>query len=232
MAAHGHWLSLHLAGVSGALSGLALAAFVPPRPAPTAATLLAQAATALAELEHAEHEIKNTGESQRRLEQEPVWDWAARNLRAAADRLLSPAERIERAAEPWSTYFVLPIFAFTAAGVALTADFRAHDAARVFVGVALSLAIGKPIGMILTTWAAAKAKIAILPHDTAPMAFLGAAFLCGIADPFSFYLADQAFQTSAYASVAKLGVLTGSGVAAALGAIVLALSPTPATNAQ
>jgi Na+:H+ antiporter, NhaA family len=232
MAALGLWLSLHLAGVNGALSGLALAAFVPAWPAPTAAPLLAQAATALAELEHAEHEIKSTGESQRRLEQEPVWDWAARNLRAAADRLLSPAERIERATEPWSTYFVLPIFAFTATGVTLTADFRAHDAARVFVGVALSLAIGKPIGMILTTWAAAKARIALLPADTAPMAFLGAAFLCGIADPFSFYLADQAFQTSAYASVAKLGVLIGSGVAAALGAIALALSPTSVTNAQ
>jgi hypothetical protein len=56
--------------------------------------------SSLAELEHAEHELKRTRESQRRLEQEPVWDWATRNLRAAADRLLSPAERIERAAEP------------------------------------------------------------------------------------------------------------------------------------
>jgi NhaA family Na+:H+ antiporter len=232
VAALGLWLSLHLAGVSGALSGLALAAFLPPWPAPTAAPLLAQVATALAELEHAQLEHKCTEESQRHLEQEPVWDWAARNLRAAADRLLSPAERVERATEPWSTYVVLPIFAFTATGVALAADFSGHDTARVFVGVALALAIGKPIGMILTTWAAAKAKIALPPDDTAPMAFLGAAFLCGIADPFSFYLADQAFQTSAYASVAKLGVLAGSGVAATLGAIVLALCPTPVTNAR
>jgi NhaA family Na+:H+ antiporter len=127
---------------------------------------------------------------------------------------------------------VLPIFAFTAAGITLTVDFRAPDAAGVFVGVVLALAIGKPIGMILTTWAAAKAKIALLPADAAPIAFLGAAFLCGIADPFSFYLADQAFQTSAYASVAKLGVLTGSGIAAAFGAIALALSPTPVTEAR
>src|SRR5487761_1011634 len=52
------WLSLHLAGVSGALSGIALAAFLPLRPAPRAGPLLAQAATALAELEHAEQELK------------------------------------------------------------------------------------------------------------------------------------------------------------------------------
>ena len=228
----GLWLSLHLAGVSGALSGLALAAFLPPWPAPTAGPLLAQAASALAELEHAEHELRRTGQSHRRLEQEPVWDWATRNLLAAADRLLSPAERVERATEPWSTYVVLPIFAFTATGVALVADFRAQDAARVFGGVVLALAIGKPLGIILTVWAVAKAKIALLPADAAPLAFLGAAFLCGIADPFSFYLADQTFQTGTYASVAKLGVLAGSGVAAALGTILLTLSPTPATAAQ
>jgi NhaA family Na+:H+ antiporter len=127
---------------------------------------------------------------------------------------------------------VLPIFAFTATGVALAADFRAHDTARVFVGVVLALAIGKPIGIILTVWAAAKTKIAVLPADAAPLAFLGAAFLCGIADPFSFYLADQAFQTGTYASVAKLGVLAGSGVAAAFGAGLLALSPIPVTAAR
>jgi Na+:H+ antiporter, NhaA family len=151
-------------------------------------------------------------------------------LRAAADRLLSPAERVERATEPWSTYVVLPIFAFTATGVALVADFRAPDATRVFGGVMLALAVGKPIAIILTVWAAGKAKVAFLPADAAPLAFLGAAFLCGIADPFSFYLADQAFQTGTYASAAKLGVLAGSGVAAAFGAVLLALSPIPGTD--
>jgi NhaA family Na+:H+ antiporter len=183
----------------------------------------------LAELEDAEHELRRTGQSQRRLEQEPVWDWATRNLLAAADRLLSPAERVERATEPWSTYVVLPIFAFTASGVALAGNFRAPDAARVFGGVALALAVGKPIGIILTTWVVAKTKIACSPADATPLAFVGAAFLCGIADPFSFYLADQAFQASAYASVAKLGILAGSGAAAALGAILLGLSRHPVT---
>ena len=232
MATLGLWLALHLAGVYGALAGIALAAFLPTRPAPMAASLLAQAATALDELEYAERELKASGETQRRLEQEPVWDWAARNLRAAADRLTSPAERVERATEPWSTYVVLPIFAFTAAGVSLTADFGPPDATRVFIGVVLALAIGKPIGIMLTAWAAAKAKIALLPTDAAAIAFVGAAFLCGIADPFAFYMADQAFQTSAYSSVAKVGVLAGSVLATAFGAIALALSPAPVTKAR
>jgi Na+:H+ antiporter, NhaA family len=226
----GLWLAMHLAGVYGALGGIVVAALLPTRPAPKAGALLAQAATALAELEHAERELKSAGDTRRLLEQEPVWTWAARNLRAAADRLVSPAERVERATEPWSTYVVLPVFAFTAAGVSLVVNFGLHDTARVFFGVALALAIGKPIGIILTAWAAAKANIGRFPADTTAVAFVGAAFLCGIADPFSFYMADQAFTGSTYSSVAKLGVLVGSGFAAAFGAIALALSSAPVTH--
>jgi NhaA family Na+:H+ antiporter len=224
----GLWLSLHLAGVSGALSGIALAAFLPLRPAPKAGPLLAQAATALAELEHAEHELKRAGNSGR-VQQEPVWDWASRNLSAAAERLLSPAERVESAAEPWSTYLVLPLFAFTAAGVSLHADFNTPHALAVFAGTALGLALIKPVGWTLATWIAAKAGIAAPPPDTSALAFIGAGLLCGIGDPLSLLMADQAFQSGAYAAIAKIGVLAGSVLAVMLGTIALSFSPEPHT---
>ncbi|MGH8220656.1 MAG: Na+/H+ antiporter NhaA, partial [Steroidobacteraceae bacterium] len=225
----GLWLSLHLAGINAALSGIALAAFLPLRPAPRAGPLLAQAATALAELEHAEHELKRAGDPRRRLEREPVWDWASRNLSAAAERLLSPAERAERAVEPWSTYFVLPLFVFTAAGVSLSADFRAPYAPALFAGIVLGLAVVKPIGWILATWLAAKARIAVLPADTSALAFIGAGLLCGIGDPLSLLMAGQAFQNDTYAALAKIAVLAGSVLAAVLGAIALSCSPAPLT---
>jgi Na+:H+ antiporter, NhaA family len=230
-AAAGLWLSLHFAGVSGALSGIALAAFLPLRPVPRAAPLLAQAATALAELEHAEQELKRAGNAQRRLEREPVWEWASRNLSAAAGRLLSPAERVERAVEPWSTYVVLPLFAFTAAGVSLRAQFGAPHATTVLAGAALGLALAKPLGWILTTWLAAGLRIGTLPADTSTLAFVGAGLLCGIGDPLSLLMAEQAFHGSAYAAIAKIGVLAGSVLAAVLGASALSLSPQPMTVA-
>jgi NhaA family Na+:H+ antiporter len=228
----GLWLSLHLAGVSGAISGIAFAAILPTRPAPNAGPLLAQAASALAELEHAEHELKSASDQRSRLEQQPVWDWASRNLSAAAERLLSPTERVEQAAAPWSTYVVLPLFAFTAAGVSLVANFDVPYASRVFIGTALGLALGKPIGMILATWLAARARIGAFPADAAPLAFLGATFLCGIGDPLSFLMAEQAFPSSAYTAVAKIGVLSGSALATALGVLTLILSPAPVTDAK
>ncbi len=154
------WLALHLAGLSGAISGIALAAFLPARPVPAPGPLLAQAASALAELEHAEQELKRAGDTGRRLDQEPVWDWASRNLTAASERLLSPAERTERALEPWSTYVVLPLFAFTAAGVPLVANLAVPRGWPVFAGAALGLAIAKPLGIVLAVWVATKARVA------------------------------------------------------------------------
>ena len=223
------WLMLHLAGVNAALAGIVLAAALPTRPSPAAGPLLAQAANALGELEQAERVLKRDGDGTRRVEQEPVWDWASRNLSAAAARLLSPAERVERGLAPWSTYVVLPLFAFTAAGVPLAADLHAKDATGVLVGVALALALGKPIGIVGATWLAARLRLAVAPDDAAPAAFIGAACLCGIGDPLSILMAEQAFQGNSLAAVAKLGVLVGSALAVVLGVIALALSPAPRT---
>jgi Na+/H+ antiporter NhaA len=78
--------------------------------------------------------------------------------------------------------------------------------------------------MILATWIAVNARIGTFPPDVTPMAFLGATLLCGIGDPLSFLMAEQAFPGSAYAAVAQIAVLSGSAAALVLGALVLALS--------
>ncbi len=217
----GLWLALHAAGVNAALAGVVLAAFLPTRPTPAAGPLLAQAATALADLEHAESETRASN-AKSSIEQEPIWDWASRNLSAASARLLSPADRVERVVAPWSTYMVLPLFAFSATGFALSLDVSSPDAARVLAGVVLGLVIGKPVGVIVAAVLAVKARIAVLPEDTRLRAFLGGALLCGVSDPIALLMADHAFPSGGFAAQAKIGVLAGSIVAAALGAIVLA----------
>jgi NhaA family Na+:H+ antiporter len=219
------WLSLHAAGVHAALAGVLLAAFLPTRPTPAAGPLLAQAATALAELEHAESEVKKSGDETRRLEQEPIWDWASRNLSAASHRLLSPADKFERAIAPWSTHVVLPLFAFSATGIALTADLSPPGAKYVFWGVVLGLVIGKPLGVALASLLAVGARIGLAPDGVSARQFIGGACLCGIGDTVSLLMADQAFAPGSYSAIAKMGVLAGSVLAAALGAAILALSP-------
>jgi NhaA family Na+:H+ antiporter len=209
------WFCLHSAGVHGALAGVVLAGFIPTRPPPEAGPLLAQAATALAALEHAQKSPDADAES-------PVLDWASRNLSAASERLLSPADRVERAVAPWSTYVVLPLFAFAAAGVPFNVDLSGSESASILAGVILGLVIGKPLGICATAWIATRLDIARMPEDLSLRLFLGAACLCGIGDTMALLLADQAFVGNPRtAAIAKIGVLIGSLLAAALGAIVI-----------
>jgi NhaA family Na+:H+ antiporter len=218
-------ICLHNAGVHAALTGVFLAGLLPTRPAPAAGPLLAQAATALAALEQAENEAKQSGDENRRIEQEPIWDWASRQLSAATDRLLSPADKIERAISPWSAYVILPLFAFSATGVDLRVDMTSPGAVAILLGVILGLVIGKPLGISLATLLAVQTKIARTPDDVSLRNFLGAACLCGVGDTVALLMADQAFPAGPDSAIAKISVLIGSVVAAGLGAAVLATGP-------
>ncbi len=210
------WFCFHAAGVHGALAGIVLAGFLPTRPAPDAAPLLAQAANALTALEIAQADKAASDE-----DRETVLDWAGRNLSAASDRLSSPADRVERAVAPWSTYVALPLFAFSAAGVSLHADLSAPGALAIMAGVILGLVVGKPLGIGIFSFVAVKSGLAVAPKNVGVATFIGAVCLCGIGDTVSLLLADQAFPQSGDAAIAKIAVLIGSALAAALGAAII-----------
>ncbi len=214
------WLGLHAMGVHAALAGVLLAVSLPTRPPPSPSTLLAQAATALAALEHEEREARREGRSEAELQGQPVWEWTVLNLSAAASRLLSPAERIERAVAPWSAFLILPMFAFSATGVRITGDLSSPDAGRVFTGILLGLVIGKPLGILVSSGLAIAARLAVPPEGLSLRQFVGAALLCGVGDTMALLMADRAF-AGVDADVAKLAVLAGSVVAGALGTLVL-----------
>jgi NhaA family Na+:H+ antiporter len=159
-----------------------------------------------------------------------VWEWAARNLSAAAERLLSPAERMERTVAPWSTYVVLPIFAFSAMGIGLDVHLASPDAKHIAAGAVAGLVIGKPLGILLASGLAIVVRMAVAPEGVTLRQFVGAACLCGVGDTMALLMADRAFSPEE-ASVAKLGVLAGSVLAALVGIAVLhrrAVALTPA----
>jgi Na+:H+ antiporter, NhaA family len=91
--------------------------------------------------------------------------------------------------------------------------------------VILGLVIGKPLGICVASFLAVKAKIARATEDVSVHNFIGAACLCGVGDTVALLMADQAFPEGPDASVAKIGVLIGSVLAAALGAAILVPSP-------
>jgi NhaA family Na+:H+ antiporter len=212
-----------------------LAAALPTRPPPAAGPLLAQAATALADLERAERESCRQSDLPRLIQQHPIWESAGRNLAAVSARLVSPAERIQRAVEPWSAYFILPLFAFSATGVDVAIDLESPEDARVMFAVITGLVLGKPIGILLASWLAIRARAGTAPANTTLRAFVGAACLCGVGVTVALLMADEAFPSGNLSSAAKIGVLTGSALAAVVGIVLIMSSKRlglPATSAE
>jgi NhaA family Na+:H+ antiporter len=221
VAAVATWLSLHALGVDAAIAGVLVALAIPARPSPAPAPLLAQAANALAALDQAEAEARRRNVDPAQIEAGPVWEWAARNLTAVAERLLSPAERIERAVAPWSTYVVLPLFAFSATGVNLAVHLSSPERLRILGGTVLGLVAGKPLGVLVASAIAVATRLATPLQGVTRRQFVGAACLCGVGDTLALLMADRAFSPEE-ADIAKLGVLAGSAIAGLLGTLILA----------
>ncbi len=215
------WLSLHALGVDAALAGVLVALAVPARPQPAPGPLLGQAANALAALDHAENEARKRRDDASKMETQPVWEWAARNLSAAAERFLSPAERMERAVGPWSTYVVLPLFAFSATGVSFAIHLSSPEPLRVLAGTVFGLVAGKPVGVLAASAAAVAAGLATPLEGVTRRQFVGAACLCGVGDTLALLMADRALSAED-ATIAKIGVLLGSVLAGILGTAILA----------
>ena len=115
---------------------------------------------------------------------------------------------------------IMPIFALANAGVALSGG---ADAARspIAWGIVLGLVIGKPLGIMLASYAAVRAGAAALPVNAGWRHLHGVAWLGGIGFTMSLFIASLAFGEGALLDVAKLGVIAASVVAGIAGYTLL-----------
>lgn len=136
----------------------------------------------------------------------------------------SPLLTLEHALHPWVAYGILPLFAFANAGLSLsgvTVESFTHD---VPMGIAVGLLLGKTVGVFGLTWLAVKVGIAALPQGANWGQIMGVAILCGIGFTMSLFVGSLAFEpgVSDYAGMDRMGILTGSILAALIGYAVTA----------
>lgn len=136
----------------------------------------------------------------------------------------SPAERMQHVLHPWSAGVCVPLFAFFAAGVAITGlDVAELVSAPVSLGILVGLVVGKPLGVIGAAWLVTRFSSARLraPMRMKDVAAIGV--LAGIGFTVSLLIAQLAFAPgSDQLAEAKVAVLLASVVATALSALALA----------
>ncbi len=134
----------------------------------------------------------------------------------------APAERLEHRLQPWSAGLVVPVFAFTAAGVEITGDvLQAAVRDPAAVGVVLALVVGKPIGVLGASWVAVRLRLARLPAGLAWSDIAGVATLAGTGFTVSLLLAQLAFDEADRVDRVTLSVLGASILASVVGAAMI-----------
>lgn len=204
------WIALHEAGLHATLAGVILAGFTPTRPPPNLRALLAQSQAVIdEETRHLPEHVMQTRPSESAL----------RELDAIHERMESPANKLLRTTEPWSSYFVLPIFALANAGVAWSPDVL-DEHGRLMTAIVLGLFIGKPAGIWLGARLASRLRLADKPAAYNWRQVAGAGALAGIGFTMSLFIAHQAFTGDDFAA-AKIAIFTASLLAGGLGVAIL-----------
>lgn len=127
---------------------------------------------------------------------------------------------------PWVAFGVLPLFAFTVAGVDLRGLALSDALGALPLGIALALFLGKPLGIFLATLAGVRLRIAPLPAGVRWGVLYGVATVAGIGFTMSLFIGDLAFSDPEHENLVKLGVLAGSLFSALFGVILLRLRRT------
>ena len=135
----------------------------------------------------------------------------------------SPVVRLEHELHGFSSYIVLPLFAFANAGVAIGEQGLAILGHEVPMGIAAGLFFGKPIGVMLCCFLILKFGIAQMPRHVNWGQLFGVSLLCGIGFTMSLFIGSLAFggMGNPLAGLDRLGILTGSILSAVVGFFVL-----------
>lgn len=126
---------------------------------------------------------------------------------------------------PWVNYLVLPLFAFSNAGVVL-GDMSGSAVFGVAIAIAIALFLGKTIGIFTFTYIATKLNIVKLTPGVTYANVLGVSIFGGIGFTVSLFLAQLAYgplgaEGEEYLNMAKLGIIIGTLVSGIVGVLVL-----------
>ena len=136
-----------------------------------------------------------------------------------------PLHDFEHILAPWSSFVILPLFAFANAGVSFDGMSLEKLTSPVPLGIAFGLFIGKPVGVFLFSYVAVLFRLAGLPQGVNFKQIFAIAVLCGIGFTMSVFIAGLAFgadnNSNNMLPLAQLGILIGTNLSAVLGYILL-----------
>ena len=132
-----------------------------------------------------------------------------------------PVARIQTGLHPWVAYGIMPLFALANAGVSFDGlDPGKAGFATLSAGVLLGLVVGKPLGIVLASFAMVKLRLCALPRGAGWLGVLVVGCVGGIGFTMAIFISGLAFSDASHLATAKLAILLSSAIAAAVGLVV------------
>lgn len=140
--------------------------------------------------------------------------------------LSSPLKRLESFLHPIVSFIVLPLFAFLNVEISFKEVTYDDFSSLVAMGIIAGLCIGKPLGIMLSSYMSVKLKFCKFPHGLSWGKYFGISILCGIGFTFSLFIGVLSFNEEYLINQMKIGVLLGSLLSCFLGTIFLLATST------
>jgi NhaA family Na+:H+ antiporter len=121
---------------------------------------------------------------------------------------------------------IIPVFAFANTNISFTDDMVQGLFSPLGLGISLGLILGKPVGIVLTSFICAKLHWGQLPDNSNLLHIIGVGFLAGIGFTMSIFISMLSFDQKLLIEEAKLSVLLSSLIAGVIGYLLLRFSGT------
>ncbi|MEP1151892.1 MAG: Na+/H+ antiporter NhaA [Balneola sp.] len=202
------WVAVLKSGIHATIAGVVLGFMIPATPHKDREGLLA----------NIEKGVKLFRESLNTPDKEDD-ETAMHYLEEGIEKLESPLHKLEHKLHPIVAYFIMPVFAFANAGVALSADQTAVAfSSTLTLGILFGLFLGKQVGIMLSVWISSKLGIVKLPNsDKVWTIFYGIACLTGVGFTMSLFIGGLAFTDPQFIEYSKVGIFAGSLLSGLLG---------------
>jgi len=142
------------------------------------------------------------------------------NLEDWTIKVQSPIQQLEHRLHNWVAFLIMPIFALANAGIHFSNEMTID--LPLVITVAISLFLGKTIGVSFFSYLSIKINLAALPENIRLKQIIGVAILSGVGFTMSLFIGGLAFfEEIVYFNSAKVGIIAGSLASGIVGFIVI-----------
>ena len=140
------------------------------------------------------------------------------------DNVVSVIEWLENKLHPYSSFLIVPMFAFANTGVQITqSSISAAISSPIAWGIFFGLVIGKPLGIVVSSWSVKRIGVGEYPEGANTFKILATGSAAGIGFTVAIFIANLAFADRSTQELAIFAVIVASLVSGGISTILFKL---------